>query len=238
MNYERHQLCLSRDKRLLAILFLFRSPVLTALALFLFSCYPVWSQHDCVLRKDRDSIKVYTCPSEHLKFKSIKASFTVHARLSQLVALVLDVNNYCDWQYQTIRSRLLKKINEREVIYYTEIAAPWPISNRDMIVDLQLSQDTKTKILTIIVKSVPRWAPEKDHLIRVQMSEGVWNVVPLSSSLLKVEYSILIDPGGSVPAWMVNMVSAQAPYDSFRTLKSIIHRKKFVNARVPFILDY
>jgi START domain-containing protein len=211
---------------------------LWTLALVLFSCFTVWGQRDCVLKKDRDSIKVYTCPSGHLKFKSIKASFTVNARLSQLVAFILDINNYCDWQYHTVKARLLKKINEQEVVYYTEIAAPWPVSNRDMVIDLQVSQDTRTKVLTITSKSVTGWVPEKDHLVRVPMSQGSWTVVPISSSLLKVEYFVLIDPGGSVPAWMINMVAAQAPYDSFKILKDKIQQKKFMNSRVPFILDY
>ena len=211
---------------------------LNTIALVLFSCFTVWGQRDCVLKKDKDSIKVYTCASEHLKFKSIKATFTVNARLSQLVAFVLDVNNYCDWQYNTIHASLLKKINEQEVIYYTEIAGPWPVSNRDMIVDLKFSQDAKTKVVTIVMKSVPQWAPEKKHIVRVPMSLATWTVVPLSSSLLKVEYFIQIDPGGSVPAWMINMVAAQAPYESFKNLKDKIHQKRFMNVKVPFILDY
>jgi hypothetical protein len=207
--------------------------------LALFSSFTVWGQTDCVLKKDRDSIKVYTCASEHLKFKSIKATFTVNARLSQLAAFVMDVNHYCDWQYNTIRASLLKKIDEQEVIYYTEIAAPWPAGNRDMIVDLRLSQDPKTKVLTIIAKSIPQWAPEKDRIVRVPMSHAKWTVVPLSSSLLKVEYFIQIDPGGSVPAWMINLVAAQAPYDSFKTLKNKIRQKKFMNLKeVVFIQDY
>lgn len=181
---------------------------------------------------------MYTCASGQLKFKSIKASFTVKARLSQLVAFLQDVNNYCDWQYNTIRAQLLKKISEQEVMYYTEIAAPWPVSNRDMVVQLKFSQDAKTKVVTIVMKSVPEWAPEKDHIVRVPMSLATWTVVPLSSSLLKIEYFILIDPGGSVPPWMINMVSAQAPYDSFKTLKYKIREKKFANVKVPFILDY
>jgi hypothetical protein len=211
---------------------------LSTLSLVLFSCYTVCGQRDCVLKKDKDSIRVYACASARLKFKSVKANFTVNARLSQLAAFVLDVNNYCDWQYQTIQSKLVKKINEQEVIYYTEIAAPWPVNNRDMVVDLKLIQDTKTKVLTITAKSVPQSAPEKNHIVRVPMSLAKWTVVPLSPSVLKVEYFIEIDPGGSVPAWMVNMVAAQAPYDSFKTLKDKIHQKKFINVKVPFILDY
>jgi hypothetical protein len=211
---------------------------LCTLALILFSSFAVWGQRDCVLKKDRDSIKVYTCASAHLKFKSIKATFTVNARLSQLAAFVLDVNNYCDWQYNTIRASLLKKINEQEVIYYTEIAAPWPAGNRDMIVDLEVFQDSMTKVMTITAKGVPQWAPENNRLIRVPMSLAKWTVIPLSPSRLKVDYFIEIDPGGSVPAWMVNLVSAQAPYDSFKTLKDRIRQKKFMNAKVLFIQDY
>ncbi len=211
---------------------------LSTFALILFSCCAVWGQRDCVLKKDRDSIKVYTCASALLKFKSIKATFTVNARLSQLAAFVLDINNYCAWQYNTIRASLLQKINEQEVIYYTEIAAPWPAGNRDMIVDLQVSQDSKTKVMTITAKGVPQWAPENNHLIRVPLSFATWTVIPLSPSHLKVEYFIEIDPGGSVPAWMVNLVSAQAPYDSFKTLKDKIRQRKFMNAKVPFIQDY
>jgi len=181
---------------------------------------------------------VYTCTSEHTKFKSIKVTFTVNARLTQLVAFVLDIENYRNWQYNTIQASLLKKINEQEVIYYTEIEAPWPTSNRDMIIDLRLSQDTITKVLTIVAEGLPQWEPGKDQVVRVPMSIATWTVIPLSSSLLKVDYFIQIDPGGSVPAWMVNMVSAQAPYESFKTLKDKIHQEKFRNVKVPFIQDY
>ena len=34
-----------------------------------------------------------------------------------------------------------------------------------------------------------------------------------------------IDPGGYVPAWMVNMVAAEAPYESFRNFKKIVENK-------------
>ena len=181
---------------------------------------------------------MYACASEHLKFKSIKATFTVNARLSQFVAFILDVDNYSNWQYNTIHSRLLKRINEKEVLFYTEIAAPWPVNNRDMVIDLLVSQDIKTREVTITARSVPQEVPQKDRIVRVPTSHAAWTVVPLSSSLLKVEYFIGIDPGGSVPAWMINMVSAEAPLMSFKTLKDKIHQKKYLNAQVPFIVDY
>ena len=194
-------------------------------------------QKDCVLRKDLDSIKVYTCAAERLKFKTIKASFTVNVPLSQLAAFVLDIDNYNNWQYKTIHAHTVKKINDREFIYYTEIIAPWPVSNRDMVIHLRLIQDPKSKVITITTKSVPGLIPAKKNIVRVPTSLAKWTVVPVSANRLKVEYVIQIDPGGSVPAWMVNMVAAQAPYDSFKNLKDQIHQHDLKGKTLSSIID-
>ena len=201
------------------------------------SCLFALGQKDCVLRKDEDSIKVYTCAAENLKFKTIKAAFTVNTELSRLAAFVLDVENYVHWQYNTIQVRTIEKVNDHEVIYYTEIAAPWPVSNRDMITRISIVQDPGTKIVTITTKSVPGLIPPKENLVRVPMSLGIWTVVPISSSHLEVSYLMQIDPGGSVPAWLINMVSAQAPYESFKNLKEKIHNMPSKKIEVPFITD-
>lgn len=186
-------------------------------------CYPARGQHDCVLQKDADSIKVYTCASEQMKFKTIKATFEVNATLSRMAAFVMDIENYVHWQYNTIKAQTIKKTSVKELIYYTEIAAPWPVSNRDMVTYFSITQDTLTKLVTIDTHSFPGLMPVKEGLVRVPMSHGVWKIAWLTPSRVSVEYVIQIDPGGSVPAWMINMVAAQAPYDSFRNLRDKIH---------------
>ena len=201
------------------------------------TCLFAWGQKDCVLKKDEDSIKVFTCAAEQTRFKTIRATFTVNAELSRLAAFVLDIENYVNWQYNTIQSRTIKKINEQEIIFYTEIAAPWPVSNRDMVTRLRITQDPSTKIVTITTKSVAGLVPPKGNTVRVPMLQATWTVVPVSSSRLEVDYVIQIDPGGSVPAWMINLVAAQAPYNSFINLKEKIHSPPPKNIGVPFIID-
>src|SRR5262245_29766896 len=96
--------------------------------LFLFLGADALAQRDCVLRKDEDSIKVYSCAAPNSKFKAIKANFTVNASLSQIVSFVLDASNYVNWQYNTIESSLVEKVNDLEIVYYTKVQAPWPVS--------------------------------------------------------------------------------------------------------------
>lgn len=183
-------------------------------------------QSDCILRKDKDSVKVYVCKAKHTKFKLIKAEFTVNASVNQMIAMWLDAENYNNWQYNTTNARLVKQLSENEIIYYTEVVAPWPMSNRDLVVHLKISQDEKTKALTVIGKSVADYIPRKDELVRIPLSISSWRVTPISESKQTVEYSMELDPGGTVPAWMVNMVAAEAPYITFKNFREKIKLKK------------
>jgi hypothetical protein len=193
-----------------------------------------FAQHEWVLKKDEDSIKVYTSHTDASKFKSIRAVFTVNATLSQLAAMVWNVNQYDQWQYNTIHPRILKEINAREIIYYAEIVAPWPVNNRDMVVRLSIEQNTKTKVVSIHSKSESLFVQEEDGIVRVPSSTAQWTITPINKTKLGVEYTIQIDPGGSVPAWMVNMVCAEAPHESFMKLREKIHKEE---NKMPFIVD-
>lgn len=185
---------------------------------------PAAGQEDCVLRKDDFGIKVYSCPSKHSKFKLIKAEFTVTATANQLTAMWLDPENYTKWQYNTVESNLVKRLNENEIIYYTEVAAPWPVSNRDLVIHLKVSKDIQTNVLHVSANSVSDIVPLKEQKVRIPSSISSWKVTPISESQFKVEYSMEIDPGGYVPPWMVNMVAAEAPHESFQNFKKIVEK--------------
>jgi START domain len=181
-----------------------------------------YGQSDCILRKDADGIKVYTCKAEHTKLKSIKATFSVNVSSVELVKLVKDIAGYNEWQYNTTNARVLKVISDDELIYYAEVVAPWPISNRDLVVHLKVNREPLTNTIIISANSLPDYTPNKKGIVRVPMSTSQWVIRLISESSVSVDYTMLINPGGSVPAWMVNMVAEEAPYMSFRDFKKII----------------
>jgi hypothetical protein len=55
--------------------------------------------------------------------------------------------------------------------------------------------------------------------------------------LVNVEYTLFADPGGSVPAWLINLFITKGPMESFKKLKE--HLAQPVNAHVhlPMIKD-
>jgi hypothetical protein len=181
------------------------------------------AQADCKLRKDEDGIKVYTCNTDTSKFKSIKVETELNCSLDNLELCLLDFENYIHWQYNTTESKALKKISDTEFIYYARIEAPWPVSDRDMVVRLR-SQRTGDQLL-ISANSEPGILAEKKDLVRVPASRSQWLVKEKSKEHLEIKYEIQIDPGGNVPAWLVNWVCANAPLQSFQALKRLNETK-------------
>lgn len=202
--------------------------------LILFSTWECAAQTDCSLKLEKDSIKVFACIQENSKLKSIRATFELQSSLSQLAAIAFDVDYLKEWQYKTVSAKVLKKVSERETIYHTEVAAPIFTSNRDFVIRLTVDQNPQTHEMVIEAISVPNYIPSVKGVVRVPFSRARWTVRPLSSSKLSVEYFIEIDLGGAVPAWIVNLVAPQAPYETFKALRSKIGKYK---GRASFIKD-
>jgi START domain len=173
-------------------------------------------QDNCVLKKDKDGIRVYSCKSTTSEFNTVKAEFMMNATLDQYFSVALDVDGFKDWHYREINPRILKKVSDREVIYYTQIDSPFPVSDRDMILRLRVSQDVHTKIVTATVESLPDYLPENGKLVRVTKSFSTLTITPISGRKLKAVYFLEADPGGKIPVWLVNAFSAQAPYETFK----------------------
>ena len=182
----------------------------------------LFAQTNCTLRKDQDSIKVYTCNTDTSKFKSIKAEVIVNTSLDKLEKFLLDFSNYKNWQFNTVEARVLKKIRETEFIYYTQVEAPWPVSDRDMVVHFTMTGSPK-KIIAI-ANSEDNFFAEKEDFVRVPASHSKWIITETDNHVI-IQYEIQIDPGGNVPAWLVNWVCANAPYQSFKKLKKIVEKK-------------
>lgn len=189
----------------------------------------LYAQTDCKLKKDQDSIKVYTCHTDTTRFKSIVAEFTINTTQEELTKVVMDIPGYTQWQFNTVEAKVLKKISKSEQIYRTVIEAPWPVTDRDMVVRIKTKFDDNSHGIVITTESETGILPEKEGYVRVPSSRGTWVVTQKNKNKLQIKFTIQIDPGGSVPVWLVNWVCAQAPYQSFKNLKTILEKKKSID---------
>jgi hypothetical protein len=185
--------------------------------------FETFAQNGCKLRKDEDGIKVYLCHVDSSRFKSIVTEFDINCGLMELMAIATDVRGYAKWQFSTLEGKVLKNISPSEKIYHTRIEAPWPVSDRDMVVHMRIALNENEA--TITADSESGILPEETGWVRVPFSHAQWNVKVKNERQLHVKYVMLIDPGGAVPAWLVNWTCANAPLQSFQKLKSLLEKK-------------
>lgn len=181
-------------------------------------------QTDCDLKRSQDSIFVYACKVHDSKIKAIRASFMLPTTLSALAAHILNVEAYTEWQYNIIKTEVLEVISDLELIYRAEVKAPWPVSNRDLVVRLKITQDPVTRVMTFSIVSVPDYIPPYEGIVRVPKSEGKWVITPVGDRL-QIDYSFIVDPGGSIPSWLINFSIAEGPYRTFYNLSKRIRSK-------------
>jgi hypothetical protein len=189
------------------------------------------------LKTEKEGLKVYTKAYPDSKFKAIRVDLDLQATLSQIVALLMDVNTGAEWVYATKTSVLLKQVSPSELVYYSEIKLPWPMSNRDFIAQLKVTQDVKTKIVTIDGPVVPDYVPVKEGIVRVKRSVGKWLITPMGPHHVKIVYTLRMDPGGDLPAWLFNLFVTKGPTESFKNLQEQLKKPVYVNARLPYIVD-
>jgi hypothetical protein len=201
----------------------------------LFISFASFGQSDCELKMTKDSISVYLCPAADSRFKAVRSTFILNSSLSQATAMMMDIDHYIDWQYKAMSAKVLKKVSDRELIYYTEVAAPVLTSNRDFVLRLTVDQDILTSAVTIEATSLPTYLPPKEKVIRVPFSKARWVVKPLATNKVSVDYYIEIDLGGSVPPWLVNIVAPQAPYETFKAMREQIGRYR--NKTASFVVN-
>jgi hypothetical protein len=190
-----------------------------------------------VLKDNDDGVKIYTRPVENSKVKAIKVECQFDATLSQLVAVLMDVKNSEEWLYHTSSNYIVKQVSPADIYYYSMVEMPWPISNRDFIAHLIVSQDATTKVVTINAPCIADMVPVKSGVVRIANSNGKWVLTPVNNDRVKVVYTLHADPGGSIPAWLTNLFVTQGPRQSFRKLKVHLQKPVYKNVKLAYIVN-
>jgi hypothetical protein len=113
----------------------------------------------------------------------------------------------------------MRKVSENEVIYYSEIGTPWPATNRDFYADMKVNYNLAARSLNIVSMGMKDYQPEKKDLVRIPWSRGLWTVTTETGNRIHIQYILQADPGGSIPAWILNTFATKAPMETFSNLK-------------------
>ncbi|MFN0083389.1 MAG: START domain-containing protein [Ferruginibacter sp.] len=192
---------------------------------FMLHASTLYAQKDWAISKDKGNIKVYTKSGVNSKFKSVKVTCTTPGTIDQLIATFKNVEANMFWVYSCKKSYMIKTVDADNIIYYVESGAPWPVSNRDVIVNMNFKKSADNKNLTVTTSDNKTILQPKKGIVRVSSLSANWHIAALDDKNIMITYYLDVNPGGSVPAWAYNLFIADGPYSTFDKLTSLLKNK-------------
>lgn len=208
-----------------------------ALFFLLLAFSPCRAQDDWQLKSDKDHIKTYSKRVTDSKINAVKIESVFPVSITQLVSALADVGTYDKWIYNSRSTRLLKEVSPAELYYYSEVVFPWPTANRDFVSHMIITQDPHSRVVHINAENVRGWVPAKPNIVRIEKSTGEWIITPVSKNMVRIEYILLVDPAGGLPAWLINSFSSKGLVETFKQLREWLKKPAYASPRLSFIIE-
>ena len=176
------------------------------------------------LEKSGNGIKVYTRTAEDSDIKEFKAITNVLADRKSIAQVVTRVTDYPNWYPDCGESRVLDIISPTERKCYYRVDLPWPTSDRDCIMLMRVKVDNTKKTTTVYFSDTDPTRELNDDCVRMTQADGFWRIKELGDNKCQVTYQFESDPGGSLPAWLINMFIVDGPYDTLVALKEKVEK--------------
>jgi hypothetical protein len=168
---------------------------------------------------DRDGIVVSRRSVEGQDLPQLRAVAEVPGTPYEVLAVLLDVQQHVAWSPDCVESRIVQRLSQWRSRAYTRIHTPWPLADREVVVENDVFFIEPPSKLKVTFRSVA--APEVErrrHVIRMPRVSGFYAIEATGDGRSRVHYELDADPGGNLPDLFISLQSSRNP---FRTLTGI-----------------
>ncbi len=185
-------------------------------------CISFAGQAQWRLLKEKNGIQVYVTDKDSANVQSIKTVAQINGTYQKIISLFLDVDKQTQWVYATKQAFVIEKMSENELLYYVETSLPWPVSNRDAAIRMNIRQNTAGDVLRITTIGEPARYPQQKGKVRIPYFNGDWQIKEVGDNKLRIEYLLSIDSGANIPPKILNLFIAKGPIETFTKLSTIL----------------
>jgi hypothetical protein len=185
---------------------------------------------------ESDGIIGYSRPNSETSVNEIKAIGTVDASVAVIEALLRDdpaKTEYSERCVEAFKVEIPGLENTKDTYYtYHRIGMPWPFYDRDGVARVECKIDQTTgAFLMVAYKIQTDFRAEQSFVLRVPILAAKWILTPIGKNKTRVLYQILADPGGNLPAFIVNMILKDLAVMTVVGVREMVKKDKYKNAK-------
>ncbi|MFZ5756522.1 MAG: START domain-containing protein [Pseudomonadota bacterium] len=193
---------------------------------------------DWKLVSDRNDIQVFVRHTDQSRLKTFRG--VTRFVLPDEYALAAVFNDYPSlpkWLYMVDSATELKRDGPLRRYLHITTDLPWPLDDRDTVIDVSVRQRITTQEETIIIgmENRPGLLPVQEGYVRIPEMRGMFKFRRIGNAgLIEATYEVVLDPGGYVPGWVVNILARDIPYFTLDRLRRFVLRDEYQG----LFLDY
>lgn len=194
------------------------------------------------LERDKNNVKVFTREVEGSSFRAFRGETVINAELNRAMALMDDTAACPEWMHTCKSPVLIGKLNPLERYSYMVNDLPWPVADRALLLEAVISQRMSDRVVTVSLNTVAPESlsqeqrarlPEDKGVVLIEHAQGFFRFTPIDGQHTHVEYRMHIEPGGSLPASLVNSMLVDTPFYTLKSMQSVVLAEKYQDFR-PF----
>jgi START domain len=184
---------------------------------------PKWEQFD-----EEDGIKMFRRDVPGSSIVALRGEGFVAAPITRVASVLIDRKRSVEWIDRLVKTKLVRQVSDTESIEWDHIKTPTPLKDRDFVFKSSIATDpAKKKVIFSYSSVTDPLAPETDDYVRGSFKGGKFELTMATRTNKDgtktrgtiVNAEVEVDPRGSVPKFIVNMVQKSWPHQTLTALR-------------------
>ncbi|MBK8503487.1 MAG: hypothetical protein IPL46_15495 [Saprospiraceae bacterium] len=197
--------------------------ILSTIAIVVLTSFSTGDESDSgwsIVRKN-EHIEVYKQPTE-TGYNAIRIEATVSTPIQSFISFLSDIHRYPEWVFKCSEARSLDHGANTSMKYWMVSDFPFPFKDRELTVESAHYVD-RNGVFYSTSKAISNLVNSSN--VAITQFDAHWKVTPVKQNQIKIEYEILAEPGGAIPAWLYNLAVDQGPFKTMQNLKDILEHQ-------------
>lgn len=169
----------------------------------------------------KDGISVASRETPGTTVREVRANLTIAAPPHIVLDAASDPATFAETTKKYVVANRFYHL-DNPVTWYNYQVVDYPfVDKRDYCLRFDRTEDADKGLYRLKWRVTNKYAPPpKPNVVRVTRVKGQIDITPLPQGVQSVlQYTVLLDPGGNIPTWVVNMATRRSLPDILRQIR-------------------
>ena len=194
-------------------------------------CVNLYAEGGWVTLSDEENVKGYSRTVDGSNILEYRSTIVVDSKIEIVGAVLRNVNGLKEDNKNCIELRFLEKKDNNNYTFYIAYSYSGPIANRDIIVKVTTRYDLKRgRVISDLTAVSEPLVPYKKGFVRITDYRAQFVIEYINREKTGVIFTSRMNPGGSIPAFIVNYMGKRAIFSGAADLREAVKKQKYIDA--------